>query len=169
MLGVIIGRWFAVTQDFPPPLQPSNHSSISTHPLLIHSAVIAFLKIVVGVGALLLWRLTVKATLPKLLATTSHGSHSATDSTGSMDRDKSTHLDPVPSVVDLTSAHKIPESKLYTARRRSLTRPDGAKIKLDVSGTNAVVGSYRFPLSEGTLCALLRISLGQDLISPGSF
>lgn len=174
MLGVIIGRWFTVTQSFPPPPQPLRQPFILDHSRFIQSTMISVLKIVVGIGALLVWRLAIKVTLPKILASVSHESNRPSNSKVSDISDDQTntstdgnihpHLNPVPSVIDLTSAHRVSsnsESKLSTTTQRKQngdSAPETTKGDSDASRYGTPMAQlYRFPISE-SMCIVIYVS-----------
>lgn len=149
MAGVSVGRWFAATQNFPP-------QSVAFYLYPPSKLVYGAPKVVVGVGALLLWRAAVKATLPgpaqRIFG--SNGSTTGTASLKSIEVEEKVASDP--NLVTSPSEH------LTTARKRKPSgKGDSASPRSETTASNEVAWStpFRFSTSEGTLlCPLYCMS-----------
>lgn len=134
MAGVTLGRWFSATQNFPPAVasQSASHGTSSSLSEPLAYSVVVILKIVLGVGALLGWRMAVKTLLggplrKVFMETPTH---------------KIAKLDPVPSVVDIPALHPA-----YRQTRESLDAKDPRNVSTKGDDERYVL--YRFPRSEG--------------------
>ena len=134
MVGVTIGRWFTATQNLPPQRENVLWQRNYAQPRLLRSVTTNVAKIVLGVGALFLWRMVIKTIMPPilslLLAADTNGKHVA-----------HSPIDPTPSVSGIFSTS--------VRKRKSQAHDTGTISAYTQTNGDVQFIPFRFPTSEG--------------------